>query len=199
MLVCAVAILLSVGAPAAAATIVFNADPFEGSTAPGTPGRQIVGGEPFLSVDFSTDVFQFDTEFFAIGPTINLVNDVEANIPATGVNVVILRSFGPPMAAGIAADLIAARITQPGPGLFMYFNTGLNVPRLVYSADLSVNDADLKILARFTNLTGATGQAAMATVTADNFELVPEPSLVLLLGAGLGSLALARRRGRPIR
>ena len=34
-----------------------------------------------------------------------------------------------------------------GPGFFIYFNSGLDLPRLVYSTDLSDNTADLKVLA----------------------------------------------------
>ena len=31
-------------------------------------------------------------------------------------------------AAGNAANLIAARLTTPGPGFFIYFNSALNLP-----------------------------------------------------------------------
>ena len=47
---------------------------------------------------------------------------------------------------------LAAQISVSTPGFFVYFNTGLNLPRLVYSADLSDNTADLAVLARLTNL-----------------------------------------------
>jgi hypothetical protein len=66
-----------------------------------------------------------------------------------------------PFGARNAADLIANRITTPGPGFFIYFNQDLNLPRLVYSSGLSDNNADLKILARMLNLFGPNGQNAI--------------------------------------
>jgi hypothetical protein len=41
--------LSAVAANAGAATFTFATDPFAGSTALTTPGRQVVGGEPFTS------------------------------------------------------------------------------------------------------------------------------------------------------
>jgi hypothetical protein len=189
-----VLVALSLSTPAGAATIVFNSDPFAGSNA-GDPGRQIIGGELSTVFNVATDVFVFDPDFFPVGP-LSFVNTNAAGLPAGGVNVVVLQEFGPPMAAGIAADLIAAQITAPGPGFFVYFNTGLNLPRLVYSTDLSTNTADLKVLARLTNLVGL--QSSLATFGAANFQIqqVPEPASLVLLAAGVAccSRRLARRR-----
>ena len=189
-----VALLLTVHAPAQAAIFTFDSDPFAGSTALTTPGRQIVGGEPSIVFDPATDVFEFALSAFGpygFGPTINFVNDTDTNLPTSGVNVIVLQNFGPPMAAGIAASLIAAQITSPGAGFFVYFNTGLDLPRLVFSTNLDDNTADLKIIARLTNLTGAAGREALADFTAANFATVPEPS-TLLLGTA-GTLYFARR------
>ncbi len=92
--------------------------------------------------------------------SINFVNTVASSIPASGVNTIVLQTFdndgntATPFAAGNAADLIAAQITTPGPGFFIYFNQGLDLPRLVFSTDLNDPTADLKILFRLTNLTG---------------------------------------------
>jgi hypothetical protein len=97
-----------------------------------------------------------------------------------------------PFGAGQAADLIASRITAPGPGFFIYINQSLNLPRLVYSTDLSSNTADLRILARMLNLSGAEGQNALSNFTAANFEITtaasvaPEPASLLLLLSALG-------------
>jgi hypothetical protein len=62
---------------------------------------------------------------------------------------------GTPFGAGQAANLTADRITTPGAGFFIYFNQALDLPRLVFSTDLSDSTADLKVLARMLNLNGA--------------------------------------------
>jgi hypothetical protein len=195
----------SLGA-SAQATFTFSGDPFEGSTAPSTPGRQVVGGEPFITFSVPTDVFSFEGSFFAFVNNIAFANGPIGTIPAAGTNVVVLRTFdndndpGSPFGAGNAANLIADQITTPGAGLFIYFNSGLNLARLVYSADLSDNTADLKILARMTNLTGTAGQEAMALFTSRNFTFaspVPEPATLLLLGSGMALMAGLRRGQRP--
>jgi hypothetical protein len=206
--VVAIVFLLSLpNATASAATITFFTDPFAGSTALTTPGRQVVGGEPSITFTPGVDQFQFDLAAFGpygVGPAILFVNDVVGNIPGTGVNTVVLRTFdddsnsGTAFGAGNAANLIAGQITAPTPGFFIYFNQGLDLPRLVFSTNLDDPTADLKILARMTNLTGTTGQSEMANFTAANFatvNTVPEPSSMLLLTSGGALLAFRRRRG----
>ena len=184
---------LSALQPAAQANVIsFTTDPFAGSTALTTPGRQIVAGEPLTSFSIASDVFAIDRGVFGIGGSIQFANDVVGNLPTGGVNVIVLQTFdndanpGTTFGAGNAANLIAAQLTSPGPGFFIYFNSGLDLPRLVYSTDLSDNQADLKILARLTNLGGQTGRDAMPTFTAANFQVVPDHGgpLTLLLSAG---------------
>jgi hypothetical protein len=138
------------------------------------------------------------------------VNAASANLPAGGANVIVLQAFDDdanpltPFAAGNAANLIASQITTSGPGFFVYFNQGLDLPRLVFSTDLSDNTADLKILARMLNLTGQDGRNAIPTFTAANFAItsaVPEPSsffMILPLGiAGACCYILRRKRVHP--
>lgn len=182
---------------ASAATISFVTDPFAGSTALTTPGRQVVGGEPVVNFSIATDVFAFDPIVFGIDEIL-FANDVVESLPTTGVNVVVLQTLdsdadpATPFGAGNAANLIAAQITTSGPGFFIYFNSGLNLPRLVYSIDLSDNTVDLAVLARLSNLTGQPGQ--LPTFTEGNFALtqVPEPASVFLMMTG-GAWWVGRR------
>jgi hypothetical protein len=200
---CVAAVLLTLSATATATTFTFNTDPFAGSDALTTPGRQVVGGEAFITFNIATDVFALGQAVFGVGDEVLFANDVAGNLPTGGVNVIVLQTFDndgdptTPFGAGNAANLIADRITSPGPGFFIYFNQGLDLPRLVFSTDLNDSTADLKILFRMTNLTGQGGRDAIPTFTAANFAItVPEPStLLLLLAAGvLWACGHARRK-----
>jgi hypothetical protein len=199
-----VAALLALPATVEADTFSFTTDPFAGSTALTTPGRQIVGGEPFINFLPSSDVFSFDANIFGVS-SIHFANDVIGSVPTSGVNVIVLRTFDndndptTPFAAGTAANLLAAQITSPGAGFFIYFNQGLDLPRLVFSTDLSDNTADLKVLARMTNLTGQPGRDALADFSASNFAIqTPEPTSALLLisSSALWACCHALRRKR---
>lgn len=196
------AAFVTIVSTAEADVFTFATDPFAGTTALTTPGRQVVGNEDFIDFDPAVDFFRLDADTFGVSAPVAFANDIAANLPTSGLNVVVLRSLdndndsSTPFNAGTAANLIAAQITDPGPGFFIYFNQGLNLPRLVFSTDLSDNTADLKILARMENLTD--DSVALGTFTADNFEItdVPEPGSVLLLSlaGSLWGLRVARRR-----
>src|SRR5436190_18955599 len=192
--VASVIVAMAIGAPAVAATFTFDQDPFAGTTALTTPGRQIVGGEPFISFSTASDVYAFDPRVFAAGDTVLFANDLVGNLPTSGRNIVVLETFdddansGTAFGAGNAANLIAGQVTTDGAGFFIYFNSGLNLPRLVYSTNLSDSTADLKILARMVNLTGQSGE--LANFSAANFQFltsVPEPTTwaMMILGTGL--------------
>jgi len=196
-----VLILAGVLSSADAEIFRFDTDPFAGTTALTTPGRQVVGGEDSISFNISSDIFSLESTVFNAGNQVFFANSVVASLPTSGVNVIVLQTFdndanpATPFGAGNAANLIAAQITSPGAGFFIYFNSGLDLPRLVYSTDLNDNTADLKILFRMTNLTGQSGRDAIPSFTESNFEIttVPEPSTMLLLGFGLIGLAGVRR------
>jgi hypothetical protein len=198
---CALALFLALSTTANAVDFEFFFDPFRGSTALTTPGRQVVGGEPFIDFNTATDRFVLGRDAFHISEIL-FANDVVTNLPTSGVNVIVLETFDndadpiTPFGAGNAATLIANQITAPGPGLFIYFNSNLNLPRLVYSTDLDDPTADLKIIARMVNLLGNPG--ALASFTEANFAAIPEPSSLLLIMTGgvLWAGSRLRRRAR---
>lgn len=196
--------VLLAAAPAFAATVVFNTNPFAGSNADPNDGvRTIFGGveRQLPSFDIAADRFVFDGTVFGLGGGIQFTSGLVSALPDGGVNVVVLQStdndnnpataFG----AGTAASLIASAIDQDGAGFFIYHNSGLQVNRLVYSTNLNSATADLSVLARITSPTGAQAIAALPTFTADNFA-VPEPGTWALALLGLGGAAIARRRPR---
>jgi hypothetical protein len=204
LMLSALACLFAFGGAANAATFTFNTDPFAGSTALTTPGRQVVGGEPSISFDTSGDVLIFEPSVFSI-VGLSFVNSNLDMMPPSGVNFIVLQVFdddnNPATAfgAGSAANLIAQKITTAGAGFFIYFNSALNLPRLVFSTNLDDPSADLKILARFTNLAGQPG--SLNGFTADNVATTPVPPAAvlmvtpLLLGA-VGAKLKRRPRSR---
>jgi hypothetical protein len=198
--------VLTLCSSAHATTFRFDTDPFAGTNVLATPGRQIVGGEDFISFSIPTDTFSLESTTFGVGNSVNFVNATAPGLPTSGVNVVVLQTFDDdanpltPFGAGNAANLIANQIATPGPGFFIYFNQGLDLPRLVFSTDLSDNSADLKVLARMLNLTGQSGRDAVPTFTAANFAIAtaaPEPSsfwAILAVSIAGGGCFIARRK-----
>lgn len=190
--------IVSFALPAAAATFAFNTEPFAGTTALTDPGRQVIGNELFIpDFNLAADVFAFDAAAFGV-ESLSFQNSLAADLPSSGVNVFVVRDIdndnnpATPFNAGSAAGLIAAQIDTPTPGFFVYHNSGLGLNRLVFSTDLSETTSDLKIVARLTNPTGADAIALMPSISAANFQLVPEPNGAIL--AATACLALTGRR-----
>lgn len=191
---------------AGAATISFDVNPFTGSTALTTPGRQVFNGleRTLGSFDVGNDVFAFNANVFGLGTSLTFVNALASGLPATGADVIVLQNSdndGNPatvFGAGTAANLIANALSADGDGFFVYFNSALNVNRLVYSTNLNDNTADLSILARISSPAGQAAINALPTFRAENFAAVPEPSSYALALAALMGVAVVSRRPKKI-
>lgn len=115
--------LLAVSSTAHATTFTFDTDPFAGTNVLNIPGRQVVGGEAFIPFNIAHDVLSMESTVYGVGDTVQFVNAPAAGLPASGVNIVVLQTFDndanplTPFGAGNAADLIAASITTPRPGI----------------------------------------------------------------------------------
>jgi hypothetical protein len=166
----------------------FNTDPF-GSVDPDDDVREIVNVQVPITFDPATDVILFDPALVGFSD-VSFARGLSSSLPTTGVNAVVV--LDQPAAAGTAHAAIANQITDSRPGFFIYFNTGLDLPRLVFARDLGDPNADIAILARMVNLTG--NFPAMQTFTAANFAAIPEPSTALLMSGGLLACVLAVRR-----
>ena len=88
--------------------------------------------------------------------------------------------------------VLGNQITSSEPGFFIYFNSGSNVPGLVFSRDIGDSDADLAILSRFDNLAGQPN--SIVSITAARFTVTPEPSSVLMTAAGIAAARRLLRR-----
>jgi hypothetical protein len=204
----ALAIAVGASMPAAAVDFTFNQSPFAGTTALTTPDRQVVGNELFISgFNTSTDRLVFDTRVFDITAPLGFSNSFGANLPAGGAEVIVLRDIdadgnlqnGILNNAGLSANLIAGGVDTPGAGFFLYYNSVLDLNRLVYSTDLSSPLADLKIIARFTDVTGSAAQSGLANFSSVNFAgAVPEPASWAMLITGFGTVGTLMRRRRAM-
>lgn len=160
-------------------TFSFSGDPFDGGNI-SLPGRQIIGNEDFVTdFDFANDRYRLNAADFGITGDVQFVSldatVAGAAIPA-GANVIVLqnsdndRNPATPFLAGTAANQVAGLVEQDGAGFFVYFNSNLQLNRLVYSTNLNDPTADLKVLARQTDLTGQSAIAALVDFSASNFE-----------------------------
>lgn len=198
------ALAASLATAAQATTFTFNTNPFAGTAAVAGDGvRQVVpaaGQELFIdNFDLQNDIILVDADVFDIQTPLVSASGLDTDIPTSGVNVIALQNLddrnaanGVGMAAPLAANLIADRINVSGAGFFFYFNTALNTVRLVYSPDLNTNTSDLRVLARFTNLTGQAGINALQNLGPQirllDESAAPEPATWAMMLAGFGAL-----------
>lgn len=196
--------LLATAGSAAAATFRFDTDPFADTNVLATPGRQFVGNELSIPVfDFANDVIEIDARVFGTAPGVSFFNGLASALPSGGFNFIVLQDIdadgiaanGIANNAGLSANLIADRFTAPTPGFFVYFNSNLNLNRLVFSPDLSSPLSDLKIVARFTGPIGLAAADALPRFSAGNFAVaVPEPASWAMLISGFGLVGMSMRR-----
>lgn len=145
-------------------TFVFNGD----TLAQGTE-------DTIEDFTFADDRFGIAASDFEIAGDLAFVNALAEDLPNEGVNVVVLQNSDDDnnpdtvFNARSAAGLIAEQIHTDGAGLFVYFNSGLGVNRLVSSSNLNDADADLNILARLDNFQGQDAIAALENFSAENF------------------------------
>ena len=207
----AISLALTIGATGAsqAAIVSFNANPFANSAVTLNDGiRQItaVNQIQLASFDVANDAFAFNRDVFGLGSSLTFVNALASALPAGGADVIVLQNGNDPanptaaFGAAAAANLIAAALDDgiALDGFFVYFNSVLGVNRLVYSTNLSVNTADLSILARINSPTGSNAISALPTLRAENFAAVPEPSSYALALAALMGVAVVSRRPKKI-
>ncbi len=136
-----------------------------------------IGSGPDSISDFSIaeDAFSLDAAGFHVTGDVSFVNALAADLPAGGANVIVLQDAdddGDPNTvfnARSAARLIGEQVTHEGEGFFVYFNSALNINRLVYSTDLSDGEAAFTVLGALTDLTGQDAVDALATFTSSNF------------------------------
>jgi hypothetical protein len=204
LLLSALALAASTGA-AASATFTLDANELVAAGADPNDGiRQVVGtGALNLpAFDVLADTFRLDLAAFGVTGPLVFANALAANLVGSGANVVVLQDSdndGDPATAfnaGSAANLIAAALADDRAGFFVYFNSSLNLNRLVFSTNLNEPTGDLQILAAIQSPTGADAIAALPTFTAVNFAPVPLPASLPMLLAGLFGLRVLRRRAR---
>ncbi len=178
-----------------AAIVLFSSDPFEGSTADPNDGvRTIFGGgqRSLAAFDVAQDTFAFNENFFDLPRNFSFQNGLASDL--LGTDIIVLQDAPTPHNAGLAATAIADAIDIDGAGLFIYWNSGLSVNRLVYSTNLNSATADLAILARIDSPTGSDAVNALPSFSASNFSVVPEPASASLLCLAIAYGSLARRR-----
>jgi hypothetical protein len=155
--------------------------------------------------DVNEDVFSFNPDAFpGVSEEVSFFNGLAQDL-TDGFNVIVLQNAdddnNPATAfnARSAARLISAQIDQDVAGFFVYFNSVLNINRLVYSANLNNGEGALDILAAILAPTGSDAVDALPTFTAGNFDISSEIPWQTDAAAGgsvllLGSLAYRRVR-----
>lgn len=202
---------LTAGAAQAAVITDITVNPLTGSIAvPGDGVRTVVNSNFMLDsfeVGAGGDRFRFLLSAFGIDGGLDFVNTTANLLPPGGANLIVLQDATDGVTGTLnavsSANLIAAETEVDGAGFFVYFNTVLDINRLVFSENLNVPTADLAILAFINNPKGADAIADLPGFSNLNFAAfaeqidvapVPLPATAMLLVAAIASLGLLRRR-----
>ena len=143
-----------------------------------------IGSAPDALVDFSvtSDRFLLDATSFGVNGPLQFQRGLAANLVDNAANVIVLldsdNDANPATAfnARSAAQLIGAQINADGAGFFVYFNSALNVNRLVFSANLADGNAALTVLGAVNTVTGQAAIDQLAQYSAANFEFGTAPA-----------------------
>jgi hypothetical protein len=166
----------------------------------------IEAGAPTLAIaafDVADDRYRIFNDTFGVAGPLDFQNAFAAdgNLSDAANVIVLQNSDNDANAATVfnarsAAGVIAANTGADRSGFFVYFNSALNINRLVFSANLNDALAALVILAANNSPTGAAAIAQLPDFTAENFQFseVPIPGAVALFATGLLGAAAARRR-----
>ena len=163
----------------------YAGDPFEGQDV-SAPERQIIADNQDFITDFNftrlgaaEDKYRFNATDFGVVGDVNFTA-VDANAEgaaiAPGTNVVAVLNSNDadnpddPFLAGTAANQIAELTSEDGAGFFAYFNSELELNRVVYSTNLNDASADLNVISQQTDFTGSRAILALNDFSADNFE-----------------------------
>jgi Ca2+-binding RTX toxin-like protein len=156
---------------------VFDGNVFANGT-PAPAGLNGVTGinalnQPSLITDFTIgeDQFALNAQDLGLGSFGGAIAFQKGQSSQIGNgNIIVLTDPFP--AAGAAARAIAnnPNITADE-GIFVYFNTTLQLTRVVYSTNLA-DGGDISVLANLTNQTGPTGLANINNFTANDFILI---------------------------
>jgi hypothetical protein len=136
-----------------------------------------LGSAPDTLSDFDVaqDRFLLDAAGFNVTGPLKVQNALAANIVNNGSNVIILRDSdndadpATVFNARSAAQLIGTAVNADGAGFFVYFNSALNLNRLVYSTNLNDGAAPLTVLGAVGTTTGQAAIDQLALYGSSNF------------------------------
>ena len=190
------------GAVAASLAVILG-----GVSAADAAVTRIEQGQPTVNVaefDTGSDRYNIFADTFGVVDSLVFQNVfADSGNVIDGANVIVLQNSDNDSNAGTvfnarsAAGVIAGNTGADRAGFFVYFNSALNINRLVFSTNLNDSLALLTILAANLSPVGADAIAQLPTFSERNFEFseVPIPGALplFLAGLGLSGFAAARR------